>query len=53
VWNVTDDCGEVETRVETGEVLVENFVRKTRRIVRTGGRFRTLGRYSAATVRGG
>jgi hypothetical protein len=53
VWNVTDDCGEVETRVETGEVLVENFVRKTRRIVRTGGRFRTRGRYSAATVRGG
>jgi hypothetical protein len=54
-WEVTDSCGLVDTRVLRGEVLVENFTRRrvVRRLVGPGGRFRTRGRYSAATVRGG
>jgi hypothetical protein len=67
-FKVTDDCGTVTTEVSVGEVLVQNFIAGTRarlfcatvrteggerRRACTRGRFRTRGRYSAATVRGG
>jgi hypothetical protein len=56
-WEVVDDCAVVDTRVFSGKVLVENFAapgRVVRRLLtRARGRFRTLGREDAATVRGG
>jgi hypothetical protein len=56
-WDVVDECALVDTRVFSGKVLVENFGRRgpvVRRLVTRGlGRFRTRGRHSAATVRGG